>query len=157
MVQKKHQRKIPFRIGGSRWYNLPSVYQHPPRAKNLMNIILVDDTPDHLELLSEFVRDLRPNANIYCLRNGLELTRWLEEKSIDLVMVDLMMPGISGFELIRQVRQNRRWDMLPIIAVSGLRQPNYQTELRKAGFSGYIVKPYEISDLIRVLDQHLPL
>ncbi|MBA3534571.1 MAG: response regulator [Ardenticatenales bacterium] len=121
-----------------------------------MNIILVDDTADHLELLSEFLQDLRPNATIYCLQDGLELSRWLDETPIDLLMVDLMMPTINGFELVRKVRQNRRWATLPIIAVSGLRQSNHRVELEKAGFSDYIVKPYEISDLVRVLDHYLP-
>jgi DNA-binding response OmpR family regulator len=122
-----------------------------------MNIILVDDTPDHLELLSEFVQELRPDATIHCLQDGLELTHWLDERPADLVMVDLMMPTITGFDLVRQVRQNRRWHTLPIIAVSGLRQVNHRAELEKAGFSDYIVKPYDISDLVRVLDRHLPM
>ncbi len=121
------------------------------------NIVLVDDTPDHLELLAEFVGELRPGANILQFRDATELPRHLEEAQVDLVMVDLMMPTINGFDLVRQVREAGRWADLPIVAVSGMRQGDQQAELHRAGFNDYIFKPYEVTDLIRVLDQHLPL
>lgn len=121
-----------------------------------MHIVLVDDTPDHLELLSEFVQDLRPGATIRCLQDGQELPRLLEENPVDLVMVDLMMPTINGFDLVHQLRQVHRWQSLPIIAVSGLQRSNHQQAIQQAGFTDYIVKPYDFSELVRVLDQHLP-
>lgn len=121
-----------------------------------MNIILVDDTPEHLELLTEFVSEIRPRATIQGLRNGLELVGHLQRQPVDLVMMDLMMPAISGFDLVRQIRASGQWSHLPIIAVSGLKQPNHKETLREAGFNDYIAKPYEFQDLVRVLDSHLP-
>ena len=122
-----------------------------------MNIVLIDDTPDHLELLAEFVGELRPQATIVPMKDGRLLPQRLQEAAVDLVMVDLMMPAINGFELVRQVRETGQWSQLPIIAVSGLRQDSQQSELERAGFTDYIVKPFEVSDLVRVLDRHLPV
>jgi two-component system, sensor histidine kinase SagS len=119
-------------------------------------IVLIDDTADHLELLAEFVGELRPSASIYQVCDGRELPRYLEEGQVDLVMVDLMMPSISGFDLVRQVREEGRWPNLPIVAVSALRKAEQQCELQQAGFSDYLFKPYEVEELVRVLDRHLP-
>jgi two-component system, sensor histidine kinase SagS len=119
-------------------------------------IVLIDDTPDHLALLAEFVGELRPSASICQVCDGRELPRYLEEGQVDLVMVDLMMPSISGFDLVRQVREEGRWPNLPIVAVSALRKAEQQGALQQAGFSDYLVKPYEVEDLVRVLDRHLP-
>jgi two-component system, sensor histidine kinase SagS len=119
-------------------------------------IVLIDDTPDHLELLAEFVGELRPSASICRVCDGRDLPHHLEAGPVDLVMVDLMMPSISGFDLVRQVRQEGRWPDLPIIAVSGLRKAEQQRELQQAGFSDYLFKPYEVDELVRVLDRHLP-
>ncbi len=121
-----------------------------------MNIVLVDDTPDHLEILSEFVRELRPSATVMPLQDGLELPTYLEERPVDLILMDLMMPSINGMELVQKIRGAGRWENLPIVAVSGLRQGEQQQSLLKAGFSDYIFKPYEVEELVRVLDQHLP-
>ena len=121
-----------------------------------MNIVLIDDTPDHLELLAEFIGELRPQATILPMRDGRLLSQRLQEAPVDLVMVDLMMPAINGFDLVRQVRETGQWGHVPIIAVSGLRQDEQQSELEQAGFTDYIVKPFEVADLVRVLDRHLP-
>ncbi|MDQ4075927.1 MAG: response regulator [Chloroflexota bacterium] len=121
-----------------------------------MNIVLVDDTPDHLELLAEFVRELRPRATVLPLQNGLELPDCLNKKPVDMVMMDLMMPTISGIDLVRRVREAGRWPNLPIVAVSGLNQVGQQQQLLEAGFTDHIVKPYEIDELVRVLNAHLP-
>lgn len=121
-----------------------------------MNIVVIDDTPDHLELLSEFLKELRPRATIQPLQNALDLPTYLEDKPVDLVMVDLLMPSMNGMDLVRQIRGTGRWPHLPIVAVSGLRHNNHHQVLQEAGFNDYIVKPYEVDDLLRVLDQHLP-
>ncbi len=120
------------------------------------NIVLIDDTADHLELLAEFIGELRPGANIRLLQNGRQLPQFLESEPTDLVMMDLMMPSINGFDLVRQVRESGRWPDLPIVAVSGLRQANHQEELLRAGFSDYVNKPYEVEELATILDRHLP-
>lgn len=122
-----------------------------------MNIILVDDTPDHLNLLAEFVQELRPDATVHRLQNGMDLPRYLEQQHADLIMMDLMMPGISGMDLVQQVRSSTRWINLPIVAVSGLNQHQHQQKLIQAGFNDYIFKPYELDELARILEQHLPV
>ena len=120
------------------------------------NIVLIDDTADHLELLAEFIGELRPGATIRLLQNGRQLPQFLESEPADLIMMDLMMPSINGFDLVRQVRESGRWPDLPIVAVSGLRQANHQEELLRAGFSDYVNKPYEVEELATILDRHLP-
>ena len=121
-----------------------------------MQIVLVDDTPEHLDLLAEFVQELRPGAKIRRLQDGLELPGCLEEGCPDLVLMDLVMPTISGFDLVQQIRQEHRWSDLPIVAVSGLHHRSEREALVRAGFSDHIVKPYEVDELVQVLDTHLP-
>jgi CheY-like chemotaxis protein len=121
-----------------------------------MHVILVDDTPEHLELLSEFITELRPEARVRCLQNGFELPRYLELAPTDLVLVDLLMPAMNGFDLVRMVREDERWRHLPIVAVSGLRAATEQQELQMAGFDDFMEKPYELTQLERILNQHVP-
>lgn len=125
-------------------------------ALNPATIVLIDDTPDHLELLAEFIGELRPDATLQLLQNGRHLSQTLEAGPVDLVMMDLMMPSIDGFDLVRQIRASGRWPTLTIVAVSGLKQPNHQQALEQAGFSDYLYKPFEVDELADLLDRHLP-
>lgn len=121
-----------------------------------MHIVLVDDTPEHLELLREFLGELRPEARVTTLQDGRHLVEHLRKQPADLVMVDLLMPRINGYDLVQQLRAVEYCAETPVVAVSGLRQPDHESELHALGFTDYIVKPYEITDLLRILDRHLP-
>ena len=120
-----------------------------------MQIVLIDDTPEHLELLTEFVSELRPAAQVWPLQDGRSLPAFLAQHRADLVMMDLMMPHISGYELARWLRAEND-ERLPIIAISALQMPNHDEALQQAGFTDALRKPYEFHELARLLDQHLP-
>ena len=120
-----------------------------------MHIVLIDDTPEHLELLSEFVSELRPHADISTLDDGRALPDVLATRHADLVLMDLMMPTVSGFELVRWLRDEAR-SPAPVIAISGLRTHDHDATLRHAGFTDSLMKPYSFSELARLLDEHLP-
>lgn len=117
-----------------------------------MHIILVDDTPEHLELLAEFVRELRPGARISRLQEGRRLPALLDEGPADLLMIDLLMPGMDGVDLARMVREELR-PSLPIVAVSGLPR---NAPLPTTAIDDRIAKPYSFADLGRVLDRFVP-
>ncbi|MGF1590880.1 MAG: response regulator [Pleurocapsa sp.] len=75
---------------------------------------------------------------------------------IDLVLLDLVLPEMSGFELASQLRQNVLTQDMPIIAVSGLaKQQDYDRAL-SSGCNDYLCKPYLIDDLETKICQHLP-
>lgn len=119
-----------------------------------MHIILIDDTPDHLELLAEFVRELRPGARITTIQDGRRLPEVLAEGAADLLLMDLIMPGVDGISLARRVRETLQ-PSLPIVAVSGLNPGT--VPLDGSGINDQIGKPFSFASLSRILDRYVPV
>ena len=65
----------------------------------------------------------------------------------DLVLLDLQLPGIDGYEALRRLRQNSRLDGVPVIAVTAFAMPEDRERAARAGFDGYIGKPISVRAL----------
>jgi DNA-binding response OmpR family regulator len=67
----------------------------------------------------------------------------------DLITVDLMMPGLSGFDLCEQLRRDRRFAKLPILIVTAKDDPGTRERAMRTGANDYITKPFNIDDLLQ--------
>jgi two-component system cell cycle response regulator len=67
----------------------------------------------------------------------------------DLITIDLMMPGISGFDLCEQLRQDPRFATLPILIVSAKDDPGTKDRAMRTGANDYITKPFNIDELLQ--------
>src|ERR1035437_2491700 len=90
-------------------------------------ILVVDDIPENIELLEAYL--VPQGYEIVMEANGEEALEKLSGNQIDLILLDVMMPGIDGFEVTRRVRQDNALRLLPIILVTAL----HETEDRVKG------------------------
>jgi CheY-like chemotaxis protein len=84
-------------------------------------------------------------------RNGREaIDRWSND-DIDLVLMDVMMPEMDGFEATRLIRQHPRWRKLPIIAVTAKAMKDDQERCLQAGANDYLAKPIDLDRLFSLI------
>lgn len=113
-------------------------------------ILLVDDDVRNIFALSSA---LEPHgAQIEIARNGLEALERLDaQPETDLVLMDIMMPEMNGLEAMRAIRQQERFQKLPIIALTAKAMSDDQENCLQAGASDYLAKPVDLDKLLSLL------
>ncbi|MDQ3058690.1 MAG: response regulator [Pseudomonadota bacterium] len=118
-------------------------------------ILLVDDDVRNIFALTSALE--HKGVQVEIGRNGFEAISKLEEVSdIDLVLMDVMMPGMDGLEATRRIRQNPRFKKLPIIAVTAKAMKDDQAQCLEAGTNDYLAKPIDLERLYSLLRVWLP-
>jgi CheY-like chemotaxis protein len=110
--------------------------------------MIIEDDPDMIALLSTILR--RGGYEPVPALGGREGLRLLREGGIDLILLDLMMKDISGWEVLRTVKADRKLREIPVLIVSArhhLEDPE-QTAAHAGLFEGYLVKPFVVRDLM---------
>jgi two-component system, chemotaxis family, chemotaxis protein CheY len=112
-------------------------------------VLVVDDDPDILDALSEILEV--EGYQVDRARNGREALQRLEHKLPDLVLLDLMMPVMDGWEFARSLGPDAR---PPIIVLSADR--NVSVKAREIGALGWLAKPFELSELLAAVRRAVP-
>jgi len=108
-------------------------------------ILVVDDQPQNIELLEAHL--VPQGYEIVKAENGEEALGKLSGNQIDLILLDVMMPGMDGFEVTRRVRQDTTHRLLPIILVTSLRETEDRVKGIEAGCDDFISKPFDKMEL----------
>lgn len=111
-------------------------------------IMIIEDDPDMIDLLSLVLK--RGGFEPIPALGGQEGLRLLQETSVDLILLDLMMEDMSGWTVLESVKADERHRTTPVIIVSArhhLEDPS-QTVAHADQFEGYVVKPFLVRDLI---------
>jgi signal transduction histidine kinase/CheY-like chemotaxis protein/CHASE3 domain sensor protein len=113
-------------------------------------VLIADDDVRNIFSLSKALESLR--LNVITSTDGKEAMQKLKENSeIDIVLLDMMMPEMDGYETARMIRQNPAWKKLPIIAVTAKAMTGDREKCINAGASDYITKPVDIDQLLSLL------
>lgn len=113
-------------------------------------VLIVDDDVRNIFSLSKSLEALQ--MNIVTAIDGKEALQKLKEnKHIDIVLLDMMMPELDGYETAKTIRKNIGWRNLPIIAVTAKAMTGDREKCINAGASDYITKPVDIDQLISLL------
>jgi len=116
------------------------------KMKDKPVILVVDDQPQNIELLEAYL--VPQGYEIVKAANGEEALEKLYGNQIDLILLDVMMPGMDGFEVIRRVRQDNTHRLLPIILVTALREKEDRVKGIKAGCDDFLSKPFDKMELL---------
>ncbi|ATB26819.1 response regulator [Melittangium boletus] len=128
--------------------NLSSANHQPPPGPV---VLVVDDDPDILEALSEILE--AEGFEIRRARNGKEALERLEPDPPRLILLDLMMPVMDGWEFAQRMRQKSSVAHIPIIVLSADR--NVGSKASDIGAVGHLAKPFELTDLLKMVHQSL--
>ncbi|MHA7109000.1 ATP-binding protein [Sunxiuqinia elliptica] len=116
-------------------------------------ILVVDDNNDNRNLMVEHLRDL--NAKILVAKNGLEATEQAESQKPHLILMDIKMPVMDGYQAAKLIINNETTAHIPIIACTASAFSQVENHILQVGFKGYLRKPVLKKDLIEELSKHL--
>lgn len=117
-------------------------------------ILIADDVKENRELLKSYLED-QNNLNLIEAENGREALRMLEENQPDLILMDMKMPELSGYEAIERIRMDESRQRIPIIAVSASAMFEEESRFKKSGADDFIRKPLSKADLFACLVKYL--
>lgn len=118
-------------------------------------ILLVDDTQANLRLLSHVLK--KEGYNYLEATNGLEAIELAEKHEPDLILLDIMMPGLDGFEVIKRIKKIDLLSDVPIIFLSSLTETDDKVQGFKYGGVDYITKPFQKEETLARIRTHLKI
>lgn len=128
-----------------------------PAAGNKNNykykIVCVDDSPTILKEISNFLDD--ESFSVFTIKDSIKALMQIVRLKPDLVLLDVNMAGIDGYELCRLLRNHSTFKKTPIIMVTGNTGIIDRVKAKFVGASGYLTKPFTQSDLLKMVFRHL--
>ncbi|MBI5730624.1 MAG: response regulator [Ignavibacteriales bacterium] len=116
-------------------------------------VLIVDDNNDALFTIGEFVKEM--NCNTIFAHNGMECLLTLNHVEPDLIFLDIMMPQMDGFETIKRIRKEKRFENIPVIALTAYAMLDNKEVIEKSGFNDLVTKPINSQVLASKLKKYL--
>jgi len=117
--------------------------------------MIVDDEPDQIFTIKTSIEHVREDFEIISANGGIECIKKLKKNEIpELILLDIMMPEMSGWEVLNIIRENPEWKDIPIVFLTA-RTDETAENAGKFLADDYIEKPYDINELINKIDNVL--
>jgi two-component system cell cycle response regulator DivK len=120
------------------------------------NILIVDDTPANLQLIAYLLEN--SGFNVLDAETGEEAIERAREWNPDLVVLDIQLPDIDGYETLNRLRSDPAFADTPVIAVTAFAMANDRRRAEEAGFDGFVTKPIDpytfVTDISSCLATH---
>ena len=118
------------------------------------SVLIIDDDDDNLLFAQYAVEYLGYRAT--SIKSGQGAVAIALTCLPDIVLLDILLRNVSGIDVLRQLRQQESIAHIPVVAVTALARPCDYRNIMAAGFSDYLLKPYMIDELERMISRHLP-
>lgn len=119
------------------------------------NILIVDDNPQNLQVLAKILQE--NNYEIEFATNGEAALKWLKDRKFDLILLDINMPGMNGFEVCMKMRSNPDLNNMPVIFLSADTDRESILKGFDLGAQDYVTKPFDSRELLARVRTHLAL
>ncbi|HUW61844.1 MAG TPA: response regulator, partial [Candidatus Bathyarchaeia archaeon] len=117
--------------------------------------LVVDDEPDVVAFMERTLRT--EGFDVVSAFDGISALDLVDAEKPDLVLLDLMMPMISGYEVCEQIKANPQTQAIPVICVSSAHTPDARAHTLKLGAATLIVKPFLPMELVAQIRRYLKL
>jgi putative two-component system response regulator len=105
-----------------------------PKSK----ILVVDDMPENIQILSDILRD---EYTVMAAKSGEKALQFVERQPPDLILLDIMMPGMDGFEVCKRLKADKKWEKIPVIFITAMNEIKDEARGFEVGAVDYINKP----------------
>lgn len=118
-------------------------------------ILVIDDEPQNISVLADLLKE--KGYQIRAARDASQALKSLEIDSVDLILLDVRMPGLSGFEMCEQLKSNKRTARIPIIFLTVMDETGDKVKGLELGAVDYITKPFDLDEVIARVGRQLKL
>ena len=134
----------------------PAAYPVPPRELAVREtILIIDDQERNLQLLQALLGAI--GHEVITATSGRQAFELLTACTPDMILLDVLMPGMNGIDVCRKIKEDRRWKDLPIIFLSAADDKNLIVEALECGGVDYVTKPFNKAELLSRVRTHLAL
>lgn len=137
------------RIPAEEFERLRTMYGLPSDHAERCRILVVDDDPRMLQFVLEILRKIRPAPKLEGAHDGYEGLLRAGAFRPDLLVLDLRMPGMDGFEVCRRIKGDPTTSGMKILALTGFPREFTQEKAFQCGVDAFLAKPFAIRDLVR--------
>lgn len=117
------------------------------------HILVVEDNPDNSKLVSWILED--EGYDVTCVESGERCLTLLEKGDFDLILMDISLPGISGKEVTRRIRQMPHLQKLPVVALTAHAIETEQQSILSSGVDDLLTKPINDDQLVKTIRKFL--
>ncbi len=127
-------------------YNLPM----PSEIDVELNpkVLIIDDEPGIIKLITKAIKKQDSDIKIESAMDGFEAGRKILDFLPDLIILDLKLPGVDGFEICKAIKRDERLKDTKILAITAYATPENKKKILESGADDFISKPFEIGDLM---------
>ncbi len=132
-----------------RKYNMPAANVE----KDQLKILVVDDEEVIRNNVKKIVKKKYSDAEIYEATDGFTAGKVLGSEEISLVLLDLKMPGMDGFEVMKQIKDDPQLGYPAIVVITGYPQVGLEEQVKGLGAQHLLIKPFEVKQLLDILEE----
>lgn len=121
----------------------------------MKTILCIEDNPENLKVIRLMVHRLRPDEQFVSVRNAEEGLETARQIIPDLILMDIDLPGMSGFQALVELKRDALTCDIPVLAISAHAMQGDAEAGLLAGFEVYITKPFDMGNLKMILDRYL--
>ena len=119
------------------------------------SILIVDDNTDLIDFVKEFLE--AKFMKVYTAYNGKEALEIISQQNVDIVVSDIMMPEMDGYELCRTIKSDIKHSHLPVVLLTAMNEETCKRLGYKMGADAYVSKPFEIETLYEIIKSKLKI
>jgi len=119
----------------------------------MARILVADDSTAHIDLVSDILN--RHNHEIIVANDGLQACQLAVSESPDIIIMDVVMPNLNGFQATRKITQNPDTNHIPIIMLTAKEQEADKVWALRQGAKGYVSKPPDEKELMGLIDSFI--
>lgn len=119
------------------------------------SILIVDDNTKNLQVLAEILRSR--NYRVAMVKDGIRALNFVAKKTPDLILTDIVMPEMDGFEICRRLKDDENTKDIPLIFISALNNVPQKVKAFRLGGVDYITKPFQKEEVLARVRTHLEL
>jgi signal transduction histidine kinase len=122
---------------------------------NAPAILIVDDVPRNIQLVAKFLTNEK--YNLFFAQSGEAALKQISTRAFDLILLDIMMPGMDGFEVCKEIKKNKATEDIPIVFLTAKSDEEAIAKGFSLGGVDYITKPFNPDELVARVKTHLQL
>lgn len=162
IVSITEDKSLGFSLGASEYITKPInrdhfrkiVSKYVSNTSKAINVLIVEDDKDTQTLMKQLIQ--KENQQPLLASNGLEALEIMKSKTPDIILLDLMMPEMNGFEFVAEIKQNKDWDYIPIIIITAKDITQEDREKLKGNVENILQKgSYNQKDLIKEIKKQI--